>query len=49
MTVISLPAFALYQSGNLVTSKSNPDLTDVFSSFTLGNIGQCKIINNHKI
>ncbi len=39
LTLLSLPAFILYQSGSLITNKQNPDLTDLFSSFTLGNIG----------
>lgn len=39
MTLISMPAFILYQSGSLITNKANPDLTDLFSSFSLGNIG----------
>jgi pilus assembly protein TadC len=39
LTLFSLPAFIFYYSGNIISRMKNPDMTDVFTAFTLGNIG----------
>ena len=41
-TVLSLPAYFLYFSGN---SKDLGDVKSFFNAFTLGNLGYCNIIN----
>jgi len=39
LTILSLPAFIFYFSGNIISGKSTPDMKDVFTAFTIGNIG----------
>jgi hypothetical protein len=43
-TILSLPAFFFYFSGNALKSE-NLDVKSFFSSFTLGNLGYCKLIS----
>jgi hypothetical protein len=39
LTVLSIPKFIFYYSGNVMSKQNTNDMKDVFSAFTLGNIG----------
>ena len=42
LSILSLPAFIFYYSGNVLGGKADPDIKDLFTAFTIGNMGECK-------
>ena len=39
LSLLSAPAFIFYYSGNILSVMKNPDMKDVFTAFTIGNLG----------
>ena len=39
LTLLSTPAFIFYYSGNILSEMKKPDIKDVLTAFTIGNLG----------
>ena len=39
ISLLAIPKYILYYSGNVMSRQNTQDLNDIFSSFTLGNLG----------